>query len=428
MNDRPTASTPRPAAVLFILITVLLDMLSFGIIIPVLPKLVEEFLSGDTAQAAMIYGLMGTAWAVMQFFGSPIQGALSDRFGRRPIVLLSNLGLGLDYIVMALAPTVAWLFLGRAISGLASSSFSTAGAYITDVTAPEHRAAAFGKIGMVFGLGFILGPAMGGWLGSIDPRLPFWGAAALSLVNACYGFFVLPESLARDKRMAFSWKRANPVGSLVLLRSHHELFGLAAVAFFGYLAHAVLPSVSVLYMGYRYGWGTAAVGLTLAGVGVAAMIVQGGLVRPIKAWLGERTILLVGLICGGIGFAVYAVASEGWIFCLGIPVMAFWGLAGPATQALMTRRVSSSEQGQLQGAIASINGLAGLIGPALFTQSFAYFIGPSAAWHLPGAPFLLAALMLLSAAAIAWRATHPARSAIQNLESVGTREVRSGEK
>ena len=363
MNDRPTASTPRRAAALFILITVLLDMLSFGIIIPVLPKLVEEFLSGDTAQAAMIYGLMGTAWAVMQFFGSPIQGALSDRFGRRPIVLLSNLGLGLDYIVMALAPTVAWLFLGRAISGLASSSFSTAGAYIADVTAPEHRAAAFGKIGMVFGLGFILGPAMGGWLGAIDPRLPFWGAAALSLVNACYGFFVLPESLAHDKRMAFSWKRANPVGSLVLLRSHPELFGLAAVAFFGYLAHAVLPNVSVLYMGYRYGWGTAAVGLTLAGVGVAAMIVQGGLIRPITARLGERTTLLVGLLCGAIGFSVYGVASEGWIFWLGIPVMAFWGLAGPATQALMTRRVSSSEQGQLQGAIASINGLTGLIGP-----------------------------------------------------------------
>lgn len=420
MNDRPTAATPRRAAVLFILITVMLDMLSFGIIIPVLPKLVEEFFSGDTARAAMMYGLMGTAWAVMQFFCSPIQGALSDRFGRRPIVLLSNLGLGLDYIVMALAPTVSWLFLGRAISGLASSSFSTAGAYIADVTPQEHRAAAFGKIGMAFGIGFILGPALGGWLGEIDPRLPFWGAAALSLVNACYGFFVLPESLAPDKRMAFSWKRANPVGSLVLLRSHHELFGLAAVAFFGYLAHAVLPSVSVLYMGYRYGWGTATVGLTLAGVGVAVMIVQGGLIRPVTARLGLRTTLLVGLLSGTIGFLIYGVAPEGWIFCLGIPVMAFWGLAGPAAQALMSRRVSSSEQGQLQGAMASINGFTGLIGPALFTQSFAHFIGPSAAWHLPGAPFLLASLMMLSAAVIAWRATHPGRSAIQNLEAVST--------
>lgn len=404
MRD-PSTTRPRRTAVLFILVTVLLDMLSFGIIIPVLPKLVEEFLGGDTARAAMIYGLMGTAWAMMQFFGSPIQGALSDRFGRRPVVLLSNAGLGLDYIVMALAPTVAWLFLGRAISGLASSSFSTAGAYIADVTAPEQRAAAFGKIGMVFGLGFIFGPALGGWLGAIDPRLPFWGAAGLSLLNACYGFFVLPESLPREQRMAFKWQRANPVGSLVLLRSHHELFGLAVVAFLGYLAHAVLPSVSVLYMGYRYGWGTAAVGLMMAGVGVAAMIVQGGLIRPITARLGERTTQLLGLLCGGIGFSVYGLAPEGWIFCLGIPVMAFWGLAGPATQALMTKRVSSSEQGQLQGAIASINGLTGLIGPTLFTQSFAHFIGPAAAWHLPGAPFLLASAMLLSAAAIAWRAT-----------------------
>ena len=222
----------------------------------------REFLSGDTAQAAVLYGLMGTAGHSCSSLLAD-QGALSDRFGRRPVVLLSNLGLGLDYIVMALAPNVAWLVVGRVISGMASSSFSTAGAYIADVTPPEQRAAAFGKIGMVFGLGFIFGPALGGWLGAIDPRLPFWGAAALSLLNACYGFFVLPESLPPDKRMPFTWARANPVGSLVLLRSHHELFGLATVAFFGYLAHAVLPSVSVLYMGYRYGWGPASVGLMM---------------------------------------------------------------------------------------------------------------------------------------------------------------------
>ncbi|MGE0644336.1 MAG: TCR/Tet family MFS transporter [Nitrospira sp.] len=408
MNDQ-SATPVRRAAVLFILVTVFLDMVSFGIIIPVLPKLVEEFFSGDTARAAVLYGLMGTAWAFMQFFCSPIQGALSDRFGRRPVVLLSNLGLGLDYIVMAMAPNVVWLVAGRVISGVASSSFSTAGAYIADVTPPEQRAAAFGKIGMVFGLGFILGPALGGWLGAIDPRLPFWGAAALSLVNACYGLFVLPESLPSEKRMSFSWARANPVGSLVLLRSHHELFGLATVAFFGYLAHAVLPSVSVLYMGYRYGWGPASVGLMMAGVGLAAMIVQGGLVRPITAWFGERRTLLLGLSCGAIGFSVYGLAPEGWIFCLGIPVMAFWGLAGPANQSLMTRHISSSEQGQLQGAIAGINGMTGMIGPTLFTQTFAFFIRSDSAFskpfEFPGAPFLLASLMLLSAATIAWRVT-----------------------
>ena len=224
----------------------MLDVLSFGIIIPVLPKLVENFMSGDTAQAAAIYGFMGMAWALMQLVCSPIQGALSDRFGRRPVVLFSNFGLGLDYILMALAPDITWLFAGRVISGIASSSFSTAGAYIADVTPPERRAAGFGMIGAAFGLGFVLGPAAGGLLGASDPRLPFWGAAATSLVNACYGYFVLPESLPREKRMNFSWKRANAVGSLVLLRSHHELFGLSAVAFLNYLAHAVLPSTAVL--------------------------------------------------------------------------------------------------------------------------------------------------------------------------------------
>jgi len=409
MSDTSTVPAPPRAAILFILITVLLDMLSFGIVIPVLPKLVEGFLSGDTAKAAVIYGLMGTAWALMQFICAPIQGALSDRFGRRPVVLLSNLGLGLDYIVMALAPNVVWLIIGRTISGIASSSFSTAGAYIADVTPVEERAAAYGKIGMVFGLGFVFGPALGGWLGSFDPRLPFWGAAALSLLNAGYGFFVLPESLPPQSRMAFGWRRANPVGALVLLRSHHELFGLAAVAFLGYLAHAVLPSTSVLYMGYRYGWGTASVGLMMAGVGVAAMIVQGGLIRPITARFGERATLLAGSLSGAAGFFTYGVATEGWIFCLGIPIMAFWGLSGPATQALMSRRVRLSEQGQLQGAIASINGVAGLLGPTLFTEVFAYFIGPGAGGHLPGAPFLLASLLLISAGAIAWRTTDSSR-------------------
>lgn len=405
MTDTPTVTPPRRAAVLFILVTVLLDMLSFGIVIPVLPKLVEDFLEGRTPQAAVLYGLMGTAWALMQFACSPIQGALSDRFGRRPVVLLSNLGLGLDYILMALAPNVVWLFIGRTISGMASSSFSTAGAYIADVTPVEHRAAAYGKIGMVFGVGFVFGPAMGGWLGAFDPRLPFWGAAGLSLLNACYGLFVLPESLPSQNRMAFAWRRANPVGSLKLLRSHHELAGLAAVAFLGYLAHAVLPSTSVLYMGYRYGWGTAAVGLMMAGVGVAAMIVQGGLIRPITRRFGERVTLLAGLLSGAAGFFTYGVAPEGWMFCLGIPIMAFWGLSGPATQALMSRRVNPSEQGQLQGAIASINGVTGLIGPMLFTQVFAYFISSSAVGHLPGAPFLLASMLLATAAWIAWRTT-----------------------
>ena len=405
MTHRQPSLHPRQAAIAFILVTVVLDMLSFGIIIPVLPKLVEEFLGGDTPRAAEIYGLMGTAWALMQFVCSPIQGSLSDRFGRRPIVLLSNLGLGLDFILMALAPSVSWLFAGRVISGIASSSFSTAGAYIADVTPPDKRAAAFGMMGASFGLGFVLGPAVGGILGAVDPRWPFWGAAATSLLNACYGFFVLPESLPVEKRASFQWRRANPVGALILLRSHHELFGLATTNFLMNLAHAVLPSVAVLYLGYRYGWGPSAVGFTLAGVGVCAMIVQGTLVRPITARLGERRTLLLGLLAGATGFAIYGLAPTPLIYCFGIPVMAFWGLAAPSAQVFMTRRVSPSEQGQLQGAIANLTGIAGLIGPTLFTQTFAAFIGPHADWHLPGAPYLLSTLLLLIGAGTAWRAT-----------------------
>jgi len=399
----PSMSTrAKPAAVVFILITVLLDVLSFGIIIPVLPVLVEQFTSGDTARAAEVYGLMGTAWAFMQFVCSPIQGALSDRFGRRPVVLLSNAGLGLDYIVMALAPDITWLFVGRVLSGMASSSFSTAGAYIADVTGAEQRAAAFGRMGVAFGLGFVLGPAVGGLLGAVDPRLPFWGAAGTSLLNACYGYFILPESLAPEKRRTFAWTRANPVGALVLLRSHRELFGLATAAFLMNLAHVVLPSVTVLYLGYKFGWDSTAVGLTLAAVGISAMIVQGVLVGPITRAYGEPRTVRAGLFCGALGFSIYALAPHGWVYCLGIPIMSFWGLAGPAMQSLMTRRVSPMEQGRLQGAIASLIGIAGLVGPTVFTQTFAYFIDPATGWYFPGAPFILASCLLLLAMAIAW--------------------------
>jgi len=250
---RQPAGKPRRAAVAFILVTIALDMLALGMIIPVLPKLVERFMGGDTARAAEIFGAFTTVWALMQFLFSPLLGALSDRYGRRPVILLSNLGLGLDYIVMALAPTLMWLFVGRVISGITAASISTAQAYIADVTPPDRRAASYGLLGGAFGLGFILGPALGGLLGAIEPRLPFWAAAAFSLANAAYGLFVLPESLALDHRSGFSWRRANPVGSLLLLRSHPELSGLASANFFANLAHVVLPTVFVLYAGYRYG-------------------------------------------------------------------------------------------------------------------------------------------------------------------------------
>ncbi|QJR15865.1 TCR/Tet family MFS transporter [Usitatibacter palustris] len=397
----------RPAAVRFIFILVVLDVLALGIIIPVLPKLVESFMGGDTARAAEVFGVFGTAWALMQFIFMPIVGALSDRFGRRPVILVSCLGMGVDYIFMALAPTLTLLFVGRVISGITAASITTAFAYISDVTPPDKRAQSFGILGAAFGLGFVLGPALGGVLGGVDPRLPFWVAGTLALANAAYGWFVLPESLAPEKRAPFAWKRANPVASLKLLRSHHELFGLSAMLFLMNLAHMVLPSVAVLYMGYRYGWGEVTVGLVLAGVGICSMAVQGGLIKPMVKRLGERRAIAFGLLFGVVGFAIYGLAPVGWMFLVGVPVMAMWGLAGPTAQSIMTRQVSESEQGMLQGAIASLMSIASLIGPGLFTQTFAIFIGKDAPFHLPGAAFLVAGALLLAATIIGWRATRP---------------------
>jgi len=405
MPDLIIPAPGRRPALVFIFITIVLDVLALGIIIPVLPRLVESFLGGDTGRAAEIYGLFGTVWALMQFVFSPVLGALSDHFGRRPVILLSNLGLGLDYVVMALAPTLPWLMVGRVISGVTAASFTTAGAYIADITTPEKRAAGFGIQGAAFGIGFVLGPAFGGLLGSVDPRLPFWVAGALSLANFCYGFFVLPESLPPERRERFALSRANPLGSLRLLRSNAELFGLAAVALLSFLAHEVLPSTFVLYAGYRYGWDAGMVGLTLAGVGVCGAIVQGGLVRPVVARFGERKAALTGLACGAVGFAIYGWAPVGELFWIGAPIMALWGFFMPSAQSLMTRHVSPSEQGQLQGAIHSLRGITGMVGPALFTLTFAAAISPGHAWTLPGAPFLLAAALLAGAWALAWKVT-----------------------
>ncbi len=403
-----TATGPRRAAVIFIFITVVLDILALGIVIPVLPMLVEAFLGGDTARAATVFGMFGTVWALMQFVCAPILGALSDRWGRRPVILISCFGLGLDYILMALAPTLAWLFVGRIISGITAASFSTAGAYIADVTPVEKRAASFGILGAAFGLGFVLGPAMGGVFGAIDPRLPFWVAAALALLNAAYGYFVLPESLPMELRKPYSWGRVNPLGSLRLLRSHRELFGIATVTVFYQLAHHVLPSVFVLYGSYRYGWDPRATGLTLAAVGVMSIIVQGGLVKPLVARFGERCTLLTGLAAGAAGFVIYALAETGSVFWLGIPIFGLMGLYGPSAQGLMTRHVTPSDQGQLQGINSSFMGLTGIVGPPLFTLTFASFIGPYAGWHMPGAPFLLAAALMVTAFVIALRVTRKA--------------------
>jgi MFS transporter, DHA1 family, tetracycline resistance protein len=403
--NKKTAHLPRRAAFAFVFVTVLLDMLAIGIIIPVLPKLVVDFVGGDSVEGARVYGLFGTVWALMQFAFSPVQGALSDRFGRRPVILISNFGLGLDYVVMALAPSLSWLFLGRVISGITAASISTSYAYIADVTPADKRAARFGLLGAAFGMGFVLGPALGGFTGAVDPRLPFWIAAGLSLTNALYGFFVLPESLPPERRSAFAWRRANPVGALMLLRSQAALIGLASVNFLGNLAHAALPSVSVLYMMYRYGWDERTVGLTMAGVGIAAIVVQGGVIGPAVKRFGERRALVAGLGFGAAGFAVFGLAPTGPMFWCGIPLMALWGLANPSSQGLMSRRIGAHQQGQLQGANASLMGVANLIGPGLFTLTFALAIGAAKDWGLPGAPYLVAAMLLMLAIVVALRVT-----------------------
>jgi DHA1 family tetracycline resistance protein-like MFS transporter len=402
----------RSAALPFIFVTIVLDVVAFGVIIPVLPKLVQDFMGGDTARAAAMFGVFGTVWALMQFFFSPVLGVLSDRFGRRPVILISNFGLGFDYILMALAPTVWWLFLGRIISGISGASYTTAGAYIADVTPPEKRAASYGLMGAAWGFGFILGPVLGGVLGNVNPRLPFWVAAALTLTNAVYGLFVLPESLERGRRTAsFDWRRANPVGALKLLRSHRELLALAGVLFLYFTAHQAYPSVFVLYANHRYGWDSRAVGLNLASIGVCTMIVQGIVVKSFVARFGERRSMLIGVFCGALAMALFGLATTGAAFWWGIPVSAMLGLFGPAAQGIMSRHVSASEQGQLQGAQSSIMGITGLIGPALFTGTFATFIGPKRDLHLPGAPFLLASLILLLALVlVAWVTRDPSYS------------------
>ena len=403
LRTPPATSSARGAAVAFIFVTILLDMLALGLIMPILPKLVESFVDNDTARAARIFGVFGTAWALMQFLFSPLLGSLSDRFGRRPVVLLSNFGLGLDYVLMALAPSLIWLFIGRVISGITSASISTAFAYIADITPAERRAAVFGKVGAAFGAGFIIGPAIGGLLGDADPRLPFWVAAGLSFANTMYGLLILPESLPRDRRAKFGWKSANPIGAWRLLRSDRILTGLSAVNFFTQLAHAVLPSTFVLYATYRYGWDAKTVGLTLAMVGICAMLVQGAGIGPIIRIFGERRALLLGLVCGAAGFLIFAVAPTGPSSWLGIPLMSLWGVSGAAIQSFMTKRVAPDQQGQLQGANSSVQSISQLLGPSVFTLTFAYFIGAQTPLRLPGAPFFLAAVLVLMALGIAAR-------------------------
>jgi DHA1 family tetracycline resistance protein-like MFS transporter len=403
------SSSPRRAAISFIFVTVMLDVLALGVVIPVLPQLVEGFLAGEHARAVRIGGYLGLVWALMQLVCTPIQGALSDRFGRRPVLLASMTGLGLDYVLTALAPNLGWLFVARAVSGITAASFSTANAYVADVTPPEERASAYGLIGAAFGIGFVLGPALGGYAGSFDPRLPFWVAAALSLINALYGYFILPESLPMERRTPFSLANANPLGALRLLASNAQLGGLAIAQFFYCLGHGVYPAVFVWFTMYRYGWDTRHNGLALAVSGVAGALVQAGLAGRAVQRLGPRSAILLGLGFGITGFLLYGFGPTGrWVW-IAIPVSALWGFYGPAAQTLMTQRVAPTQQGQLQGALASMQGITALLAPPLYTSVFAAAVDRGT---LLGAPFYVAALAIglaLAAAAHGTRPVSPAR-------------------
>jgi DHA1 family tetracycline resistance protein-like MFS transporter len=390
------------AAIGFIITTVTLDILSMSLVIPVLPPLIQHFEGGNAIAAAHAIGIFATAWALMQFVFSPVQGALSDRFGRRPVILLSNLGLGLDYILMAMAPDLAWLFVGRVINGITAASFSSAAAYITDITPPEKRAARFGLMSVSFGVGFVLGPIIGGLLGSISTRLPFWVSAGLSLTNFLFGLFVLPESLPKDQRTPFTWRQANPGGSLRLIRSQPGLSSLAVIGFLGLVAQNALPTITVLYVINRYGFSMTQLAWLLGGVGAGSALVGGVLTGPVVRRIGERRALIAGLVFGVAGFAMMGLAQNATMFLLAIPILSLRGFADPALTALMSHKVRPNEQGQLQGATSSLLGIAGLIGPTVYTESYALFASPRAGWHVPGMPFLIAAALLVVAARSAW--------------------------
>ncbi len=400
----PVSATRAPAAT-FIFLTVMLDMLALGMIAPVLPRLIESFLSNDTSAAARMLGLFGTTFAAMQFFFSPVLGSLSDRFGRRPIVLLSNFGMGVDYLLMAWAPALPWLLLGRIVSGLTASSIPTAMAYMADVTPPEKRAASFGMLNAAFGVGFVLGPAMGGILGSVNPRLPFLVAAGLSLLNGLYGLFVLPESLTLEHRSPFSWKRANPIGSMAMLARSKALIGLSLLLLLGYIAQNSLTSVYVLYADYRFHWTDRTVGISLGVVGVFTILYGAFLVRPAVAKLGERRAIYLGLLFGALGYLGFGLSKTGLLLLFSIPLLNLMSIVWPSAQSLMSKGTAKNEQGQLQGAINGLRGGAGIIGPGLFTLIFARAVGDHAIIHAPGLPFFVAAACLVLAIPISLYAT-----------------------
>lgn len=391
------------AAIGFIFVTLLIDVMGFGIIIPVLPKLIQHLIHGSISSAAIWAGWLSFAYALMQFLFAPVIGNLSDKYGRRPVLLSSLLGFGVDYLFLAFAPTIWLLFVGRIVAGITGASFTTASAYIADVSPPEKRAANFGLVGVAFGIGFIIGPALGGLLGNYNVRLPFITAAALALLNAAYGFFILPESLSPENRRPFSWLRANPVGTLMNLSKYKEVIGLALSLFLVYIAVQSVQQVWTFYTIEKFGWNNAVVGASLAFVGLLIAVVQGGLTRIIIPKFGQERSIWAGLLLYSAGLILFACASKGWMMFVFLIPYCLGGIAGPALQGYMSNSVPANEQGELQGGLTSLMSLSSIIGPVLMTSAFAFFTKPGAPLQFAGAPFAIGAVLMLVSTLLAVR-------------------------
>jgi len=395
----------RKAAIGFIFITLLIDVTGLGLIIPVVPKLIEDLLhTTDISKVALIGGLLTFAYAVMQFLFAPVLGNLSDKYGRRPVLLFSLLGFGLDYVLLAFAPTIGWLFVGRIIAGITGASMTTASAYIADISTPETRAQNFGMIGAAFGLGFIVGPMIGGLLGEMGPRIPFLVAAGLALLNAAYGYFVLPESLDASNRRAFEWKRANPISSLKNLSRFPAVAGLIISFFLIYVAsHAVQSNWSYFNI-EKFKWSPKMIGISLAVVGVLVSLVQGVLVRFVNPKIGNEKSVYVGLGLYTIGLVLFGLASQSWMMFLFLIPYCLGGISGPGLQAIISGSVPANEQGELQGSLTSIISITSIVGPLVMSNLFAFFTGPIKPFYFPGAPFMLAAVLMLLSCFLAYKA------------------------
>jgi len=395
-------ANPRKAAVGFIFITLLIDVMGWGLIIPVMPKLISELKHIPVNEASSYGALLLSVYAITQFLFAPVIGNLSDKYGRRPVLLSSMLGFGIDYIFLALAPSYGWLFVGRIIAGFTGASFTTAAAYIADVSTPETRAKNFGMIGAAFGLGFVIGPALGGLLAGFGVRAPFYAAAGLCLLNALYGYFVLPESLDKEHRRPFEWRRANPLGSLKFLRKTPGIGGLAICYFLIYLAAQSVQGNWNFFTIYRFNWSEKMVGISLAVVGLLVGAVQAGLTRVVNPRLGNAKSIYVGLFLYTVGLVLFAFATEGWMMFAFLVPYCLGGIAGPSLQATLAQHVPPNQQGELQGALTGLMSLTTIIGPLMMNNLFTFFTSKKAPFHFPGVAFLLAALFMLCSLIIAW--------------------------